>query len=343
MVKKLKWNLILMSLLYVGLGIFLVMKPGTALNIVCYALGGVVLACAAVQLIRYFAVERGVFQSQLTLISGLVCLGLGAFLIIRSDIVVRILPIVFGLFVIFDAIARVQNALDLRRCGYDSWKGFLLLPVLSASAAAAGAVTGGSVLGALTVLLTDVLMGLVSKCLLPLLGAFLAMSLADCLLGNQMLRRVRDLLAWAVRTGLKAALYGFTGFLAVTQVITGAADAAVNKAAKLTLSGAVPVVGSILSDASETLLASAAVLRSSVGVFGMLAVLAICLTPFLTIAVQYLLYKLAAFLAGTMTAGPLEELIDALGSAFGLMLGMTGSCALLLLISITSSVSVVVT
>ena len=124
MVKKLKWNLILMSLLYVGLGIFLVMKPGTALNIVCYALGGVVLACAAVQLIRYFVVERGVFQSQLTLISGLICLALGVFLLLRSDIVVSILPIVFGLFVIFDAIGRVQNALDLRRCGYDSWKGF---------------------------------------------------------------------------------------------------------------------------------------------------------------------------------------------------------------------------
>ena len=131
MVKKLKWNLILMSLLYVGLGIFLVMKPGTALNIVCYALGGVVRACAAVQLIRYFVVERGVFQSQLTLISGLICLALGVFLLLRSDIVVSILPIVFGLFVIFDAIGRVQNALDLRRCGYDSWKGFLLLPVLS--------------------------------------------------------------------------------------------------------------------------------------------------------------------------------------------------------------------
>ena len=49
MVKKLKWNLVLMSVLYLGLGIFLVLKPGTALNIVCYALGGVVLACAAVQ------------------------------------------------------------------------------------------------------------------------------------------------------------------------------------------------------------------------------------------------------------------------------------------------------
>ena len=131
MVKKLKWNLVLMSLLYLGLGVFLVMKPGTALNIVCYALGGVVLACAAVQLVRYFAVERGVFQSQLTLISGLVCLGLGAFLIIRSDIVVRILPIVFGLFVVFDSLGRIQNALELRKCQYPSWKGFLLLAVLS--------------------------------------------------------------------------------------------------------------------------------------------------------------------------------------------------------------------
>ena len=122
MAKKLKWNLILMSLLYLALGIFLLMVPGTALNVVCYALGGVVLACAAVQLVRYFVVERGVFQSQLTLISGLVCLALGAFLIIRSDVVVRVLPIVFGLFVIFDSLGRIQNALELRRCEYSSWK-----------------------------------------------------------------------------------------------------------------------------------------------------------------------------------------------------------------------------
>ena len=120
--KKLKWNLIVMSVLYLALGIFLLMVPGTALNVVCYALGGVVLLGAVIQLVRYFLVERGIFQSQLTLISGLVCLALGGFLI---------LPIVFGLFVIFDSLGRVQNALELRRCGYGSWKGFLLLALLS--------------------------------------------------------------------------------------------------------------------------------------------------------------------------------------------------------------------
>lgn len=129
--KNLKWNLILMSLLYLALGVFLLAVPGLALNIVCYALGGVVLACAAVQLIRYFTAEHKVFQSQFTLISGLVCLGLGGFLILRSDIVVRILPVVFGLFVLFDSLGRVQNALELRRCGYPSWKWFILLALLS--------------------------------------------------------------------------------------------------------------------------------------------------------------------------------------------------------------------
>ena len=100
-------------------------------------------------------------------------------------------------------------------------------------------------------------------------------------------------------------------------------------------------MGSIISEATGTVLAGAGMLKGAIGIFGMLAVLSICLTPFLQMAVQYLLYKLAAFLAGTITEGPLAGLIDALGTAFGLMLGMTGSCALLLLISITSSVSAV--
>ena len=48
--KKLKWNLVLMSILYLGLGIFLLLVPGTAMNIVCYALGGVVLALSLIHI-----------------------------------------------------------------------------------------------------------------------------------------------------------------------------------------------------------------------------------------------------------------------------------------------------
>ena len=89
------------------------------------------------------------------------------------------------------------------------------------------------------------------------------------------------------------------------------------------------------------LLAGAGVVKNAIGVFGLLGVLAACLGPFVRLGVQYLLYKLTAFLAGMTAAPELAKLIDALGGVFGLMLGMTGSCALLLLISISSAILVV--
>ena len=59
------------------------------------------------------------------------------------------------------------------------------------------------------------------------------------------------------------------------------------------------------------------------------------------LGVQYLLYKLTAFLAGAVGAPGLCKLIDGLGGAFGLILGMTGSCALLLLVSVLATVGAV--
>ena len=68
--------------------------------------------------------------------------------------------------------------------------------------------------------------------------------------------------------------------------------------------------------------------------FGVLAVLSACAIPFLHLAIQYLLYKLTAFLSAAMGVPWLSKLIDGLGGAFGLVLGMTGACAVLLLVSV---------
>ena len=56
---------------------------------------------------------------------------------------------------------------------------------------------------------------------------------------------------------------------------------------------------------------------------------------------QYLLYKLTDFFAAAIGDSELCGLIGGLGSAFGLLLGMVGSCALVLLISILASVAAV--
>ena len=218
-----------------------------------------------------------------------------------------------------------------------------LLPTLSAAVAAGGGYITAGARQVATVFFTDLLISLIRQVLLPLLYACIAAAAADAVVPGHSLQKIGQGLRKCVAWALTALMLVFTGFLSVTGAATSAADALSTQLTRSAIATAVPVVGSIISDAAGTVLAGAGMLKGAIGVFGLLAVLAICLTPFITMAVQYLLYKLAAFLAGTVTQEPLADLIDALGSAFGLMLGMTGSCALALLISIISSVSVVST
>lgn len=216
----------------------------------------------------------------------------------------------------------------------------VLLPTVAALTAATGAITGAAARQLAAALFSDVLVNLIHGLLVPLLYGYIAASAAQAAVGADGLKRLGDLLKWAVTTALTIVTMVFVGYLTASGIVAGTADAATVKAAKFAISGAIPVVGGILSDAAETVLASAGVLRGTVGVFGMITILGICLVPLLQLSVHYLAYKLTAALAAAMGDGPICALVDRLGSAFGLLLGMTGACCLLLLIALVSCVSV---
>ena len=218
-----------------------------------------------------------------------------------------------------------------------------LLPTLSAAVAAGGGVVTASMAQVATVYFANVLISLIRSVLLPLTGCYIAAALADAVLPGHDLKRIRTGIAKAVTWGLTGLLMVFTGFLKLTGSAGSAADSTAAHLTRSTISAAVPVVGGIISEATETVTAGAGLLKSTIGIFGTLGIFSICLVPFVHLAVQYLLYKLTAFLASTVGSEPLIKLIDALGTVFGLILGMAGACAMLLLIAVISSVSVVVT
>ena len=240
------------------------------------------------------------------------------------------------------AVGDVNSLLGMGREAIAGMTSFanVLLPAVAAVTAATGAVTGATVRQLAAVLFSDVLANLINGLLVPLLYGFLAASVAQAATGNAGLGRIAGLFKWAAATVLTTVMLAFVGYLTVSGVVAGTADAMTVKATKFAISGAIPVVGGILSDAAETILASAGVLKGTVGVFGMLTIIAICLLPLLQMAVHYLLYKVTAALSATVGSGPLCTLVDQIGGAFGLMLGMTGACCLLLLIALVSSISV---
>lgn len=212
--------------------------------------------------------------------------------------------------------------------------GKLLLPVMAASLAAQGGVTGAAGIYGGTLLFDSVLTSAITKLLIPMVYIFIALAVAAGSFDSDGLKEGKGFVKWLMTWVLKIILYVFTGYIAITGVVSGTADAAAVKAAKIAISGFVPVVGGIISDASETILVSAGVMKNTVGIYGLLAVTAVWIGPFLQIGLQYVLLKLTAA-TGTVIAGKGgSSLLKDLCSAMGFLLAMTGAVCLMLLISI---------
>lgn len=269
------------------------------------------------------------------------CVALVAIVLLTS--VLRLLPgdsngVVEMASALAVALVLLQQTVSLIHLGADtvsrlSEYGKLLLPVMTAAMAAQGGITTATALYTGTAVFDAVLGSVISSVLIPMVYMYLILASAGCATGVDRLKKIRDFVKGLMTWLLKTLLYVFTGFLSITGVVSGTADATALKAAKLTLSGMVPVVGGILSDASEAVLVGAGVMKNVAGVYGLLAVCAMCITPFFRIGIQYVMLKLTASLCASFEVKRPAELIESFSGAMGLLLGMTGAMCMLLLIS----------
>lgn len=208
----------------------------------------------------------------------------------------------------------------------------MLLPVLTAALAAQGGVGASTALYAGTAAFNALLSSFISRVLVPLLYVYLALAVGYAAAGEDLLKKLRDLVRSAAVWGLKTVLYVYTGYISITGVVSGTTDASMLKAAKLTISGAVPVVGGILSDASEAVLVGAAAVKNAAGIYGLLAILSLWIGPFLRIGAHYLMVKAVGAVSGVFGVDGVTGVIDGFAAAMGLLLAMTGAVCLMLMI-----------
>ena len=232
----------------------------------------------------------------------------------------------------------LEPTASLIRLGTDTARelneyGKLLIPVMTGSMAARGGVTASASLYAGTMVFDQLLSQLLTRLMVPMLWIFLAAAIGNSALKEPLLGKMRDFTAWCMEWVLKIVLYLFSGYMTVTGVVSGSADAAAVRAAKAAISTAVPVVGGILSDASEAVLVTAGTLGSAAGIYGMLTVLALFIGPFVRLGVQYLLLKGIGSLCSAFDGGGGASLVNDFGAAMGLVLGMVSTQTVLLMIS----------
>ncbi len=217
----------------------------------------------------------------------------------------------------------------------------VLLPSLCAAAAGAGAISSASVKFAATALFMDVLLSVGINVILPIIGLYLACVVSSAVLGRDTLDGVAKMLKWAATTALTLLMMGFTAYLGFSGLVAGKTDEMAARLTKSAISTFLPVVGGIVSDAAGTVVAGAGILRNAIGIFGFLAVTAVCLSPFLTIGANYLVYKGTAAMSQALADKRMTQLVDGVGTAMGLVLALVGSGCIMLFISVISSMRAV--
>lgn len=212
--------------------------------------------------------------------------------------------------------------------------GKLLLPVMTAALAAQGGAATSAALYAGTAIFNSLLSALIRGVLIPMVYIFLLFAISSAVSDLPLLKKILDTIRWCIQWTLKTVLYVFVGYISITGVVSGTTDQMALKATKLTISGAVPVVGGILSDASEAVLVSMGALKNTAGIYGILAFVAILILPFLKIGIQYLLLKATAMLSSLCSDSKSAQLLEHFCLCMGYLLAMTGAVCLMLLISL---------
>ena len=209
-----------------------------------------------------------------------------------------------------------------------------LLPCVAASSAAVGRAASGAARYTVSALFLDALMLLGRRIVLPMIYAYGAVSAADAALPDGALGGPAKLMRWVCTTILTVLTTAFTLCVTVSGVLTGGADRLAGSAAKTVITAALPVVGKIVADAAETYVAGAKLLRGAVGVFGLAAVLCVCLGPLVRLGLRYLFFRAAACIAEPFADARLAALLGSIASCCGMALGLLGSAGFMLFVSV---------
>ncbi len=209
---------------------------------------------------------------------------------------------------------------------------FLLaaVPVYGGLMTASGSPAAGASYSFLTLAAGNVIPILSSAVIFPALQIFLALAFVSCVSKVNFRSLAGSLYSFA-KWLLVLAVTVFSGVLSVQTALNAQVDAATNKAAKLAVSAAVPIVGGAFGDAVAAIRNSVRLVKSGAGAFGILAALCI----FAPTAIEALLWSLVCG-AGRLAA----DLFDAPGlSSF---FGMCASAAKMVLAVIASTCAVCV-
>ena len=122
---------IIMSLLFVILGICLIIWPDCSLKLFCTLIGIMLIAYGCIKIVGYFSKDYYCLAFQFDRAFGILLIAVGAIIIARREQVVNLIFAIFGILTLADALFKIQMSMDAKRFGLSLWWRILVVAVLT--------------------------------------------------------------------------------------------------------------------------------------------------------------------------------------------------------------------
>ena len=129
--KKIKTNVIVSALICAGLGVILVVWPGLSVQVVCMAIGGVLVLNGLSRLLNFILNRDGSIFSQMNLVMGIIITVIGGWILLQPGTIIAMIPILVGIIIVIHGINNMQQAVSLCQNRYDKWWIALLLGIVT--------------------------------------------------------------------------------------------------------------------------------------------------------------------------------------------------------------------
>lgn len=203
------------------------------------------------------------------------------------------------------------------------------IPIFAGILSVMGRTASASAINAITLAATQLFSQLAVNFLAPLCGAIMGLSITGAIHPQLNISRLGELIKKIVIWVLSLLMTVFMSILSVQTFVTSSADSVLIRTAKFAVSSGVPIIGGTISDAVGTVHSSLAVIKSSVGTYGIIAAAVIILPTLINVVCYRLSVSAAEAVSDVFGVKELSALLKSCGAVMSIIIAVI-VCFLLL-------------
>lgn len=211
----------------------------------------------------------------------------------------------------------------------------LLVPLLITLSITTGAITTANLIQPILLLVINISSNFITNFLLPFVTVTIVLAIISNISEKVQIGKLSKFFKSSVIWILGIILTIFVGVLSLEGTLGSSVDGLTTKTAKAAVSNLIPVVGKILGDSVDTVIGCANILKNTVGLIGVIVILAIVINPLIKIVILWFYFKITSAICEIIADKKITNLIEQISDGYKILLGVLSSVCVMFIVGIT--------